>query len=295
MSEIAPFQDSKAPTQDFAAYERIAMSFFSSGQPIEPRMFALCSEPGMGRRDIITGILGKSKDAGLKTLRRNLYGRTPEEASRLLTRVAREVSYSTDHTVVAFDEIPPSDEACVARQARALRRILARGHSVVFSLAPEARQLLEVLPECRVAWSSDFLAQGLSEIDRSGCAQDLRTLTRGIPSLLRALGPLSPAPSVVAPSQAFYDALADLVASSVRDGLSDGDLRIRLAMLLLGRGTALGCAPLWRFLDVFELSVRLRRPSPCLGRLSSQAQRRHHPLSGGAVSKRSQADLHGKV
>lgn len=265
MKEIAPFQDSKTPAQDSTAYERIAMSFFCSGQPVEPRMFALCAEPGMGRRDIITGVLGQSEDAGLKTLRRNLYGRTPEEASRLLTRVAREVSYSTDHTVVAFDEIPPSDEACVARQARALRRVLARGHSVVFSLAPEGRQLLEALPECRVAWSSDFLAQGLSEIDRSGCAQDLRALTRGIPSLIRALGPLSPTLSSVVPSQAFYDALADLVTSSVRDGLPDTDLRLRLAMLLLGRGTVDDLADVVETRDLEDSLSRIFSDAPLFG------------------------------
>ena len=219
-------------------YEKFAMALF--GQPASrstvARMLAICAEPGMGRGEVIAGILARSSRLGVKTLRRNLANLSSDDAVRAITRAAREVSRADERMIVAFDEIPASDEGCVRRQVAALRRIVEAGTPVVFSLTPEARQLLEGLPECGVLWSGDLVSQGLLEVERMKCAAEMRALTRGIPSLVRVFGGTSFISSDRLP-QAYYDALGTIVSLSVRHGLCDEELRLRLGMILLGRGT----------------------------------------------------------
>lgn len=247
------------------SFERIAMAFYGDGSSAHGRLLAICAEPGMGRGDVISGLLEHGRRLGMRVLRRSLASASQEEASRVVTRMCRELSRVSDGSVVAFDDLPPSDEAHVERQARALRRLVGAGGSVLLTVVPEARQLLESLPECQVLWSYDLLAQGLSDVERSGFARDLRELTGGIPSLLRSLGSLPKKGQELVPPQAYYDALGDLVSYSVRGSLSDDELALRLAMLLLGHGD---CDDLLEVVgddDIDERLARLRSDAPLFG------------------------------
>lgn len=112
------------------------------------------------------------------------------------------------------------------------------GAYVVFSLVPEASQLLDALPECVVVGAEGLLVRGVAYAKRSDPCYEVRLLTRGIPSLVRSLR--SPAVVPEGPREvpsAYYEALSVLVEDSLRLTLTDEELRIRLGMLLLGEGS----------------------------------------------------------
>lgn len=235
------------------------------GEEARPRMLALCSEPGMGRRDVISATLSRASDEGARVLRRDFRGVGPEATAAQLVRMARNVSRMDNGVVVGLDELPAADEACVRREARALHRMWESGASIVFSLSPEARQLLEALPECVVVGAYDLLVRAIVAASRSDPLYEVRTLTRGIPSLVRGLRVVdtSGATELVVPSS-YYDALSRLVSLSLRVTLTEGDLRARLAMLLLGQGRVRDLEQVLGGADD-ELLASLRGDAPLFG------------------------------
>ena len=220
--------------------ERAAMVFFDADGALINRMVCLCAEPGTGRRDILTCALSLASQRGVQVLRRNLEAYNPESACRYLTKKARQVEGLGGYVLVAFDGIPASDEFCVTRQARALRRMWDSGASVIFSIGPEARQLLEELPECREVTSQALFAHGAAGLADS-FSRELFRYTRAIPSLIASVASRKESDShggeggaVLLPS--YFDALGELAELSVRSGLADEERELRLGMLLLGRG-----------------------------------------------------------
>lgn len=235
------------------------------GEEARPRMLALCSEPGMGRRDVITATLSRASNEGARVLRRDFRGVSSEATAAQLVRMARNVSRMGAGVVVGLDELPASDESCVRREARALHRMWESGASIVFSLSPEARQLLEALPGCVVVGAYDLLVRAIASASRSDPLYEIRMLTRGIPSLVRGLRVIdtSGTAELVVPSS-YYDALSRLVSSSLRITLTEEDLRVRLAMLLLGHGTARDLERVLGSADG-ELLASLRGDAPLFG------------------------------
>lgn len=224
------------------AYGPYAMAFFDAAGSFENRLVCFCAEPGMGARDVLSFVLSSAERQGFQVFRRNMGAYTPEGACRYLTKKAREIEELGPLAVVGLDSIPPSDEFCVARQARAIRRMWMSGASVVFSLSPEARQLLEELPDCQELTPSTVDVQG-RWASGSKFTRDLLSYTRAIPSLVGAVGSREDSPGrgdsgrsvVLLP--AYYDALGELVELAVRPSLIDEERRLRLCMLLLGRGS----------------------------------------------------------
>ena len=111
------------------------------------------------------------------------------------------------------------------------------GVSVIFSLVPEARQLLDELPQCIVLSFEEIRVRRLPDLPKEREMECLR-LSRGIPRLVRALVPQSSSgDGSDSFTSAYYDALASLARMSVRMTLSDEERAVRLAMLLLGNGS----------------------------------------------------------
>ena len=222
-----------------APYKRVAMSFFDSDGSLGARLMALCAEPGMGCADVITAVLAEAACGGARVVRHTFRDASPESASRTLTRLARTLASEPGPIAVGLDELPPSDEACVLRQARALRKMWAAGISVLFSVCPEGRQLIEQLPECVEIPPTLLLVRPEPESDaRRGGSNSLLRLSRGIPALVRALEePEDSGAGAGLPSPEYYDALGELMRASLRPTLPDEERRLRLAMLLLGKGT----------------------------------------------------------
>lgn len=210
-----------------------AVSLF--GRKSSTRMMAICSEPGMGRSDVITEILSHAANVGTAVDRRGLGSLDPNVAADIIVRVARKASRYPGKVIVAFDDIPPAGEACVRREARALRRLWEAEVPVVFSISPEALQLLDDLPECSFVSSLDLLVTSVSSARHGDAAYGLKLLTRGIPSLVESLGGAESRKDM-ASVPSYVMALGSLVDSSLRLSLTDEELRLRFAMLLLGKG-----------------------------------------------------------
>lgn len=240
------------------------------------RMLALCAEPGMGRTEVINGIVGRAKARGDRVVSRKLQGMDSESAAKLIVRLAREVSAESQQTLVALYDVPAGDESCVYREARALLRLYHSGVSVVMSLLPEASQLLEALPECVRVGSRDLLVKDGTSSAEGVYTESNRVLTRGIFCLERALW-FADAQMVKETSDAsdlpsaYYDALRELVGSSLRLSLTEEELKMRLAMFLLGSGSTSELGSLNRP-SVCELLLHIKDTAPIFG-ISDNLQR----------------------
>lgn len=255
--------DGREATSDLLGWFGLGLSP-ADGEPLCPRIVAFCAEPGMECGTVITRILAEAARSGVRVVRRSFSGVSPESATRSLTRLARELGTDSRQIAIGLDDLPPSDESCTLRQARALRKLWSAGALVLFSVYPEARQLVEQLPECTEVSAALLLEQCVSAPETDRRARDQARLTRGIPRLARALGTRGKERPVDSPSPAYLDALGEVVELSLRPTLSDEERRLRLAMLLLGRGTrgdlrlVLGEAP-------SDLLEGLRADAPLFG------------------------------
>lgn len=231
------FDEKEQTRKGSAPCERVSMVFFEPDGSLAARLVGICAEPGMGSAEVITGVLAEAARRGAQVMRYSFSEATPESASRTLTRLARTLATGARPLALGLDGLPPSDESCVLRQARALRKMWASGISVIFSLYPEAHQLLEQLPECAEVPSSLLLAQADARGGACGGESAALRLSRGIPVLSRTLEVSADLGlAVTAPSPEYYDALGSLMEGSLRPTLSDEERRLRLALLLLGKG-----------------------------------------------------------
>ena len=223
-------------------------------------------------------------------MRRDLSGSPADAAATRVVRASRSGVLSDVPVLLALDEVPPADEGIAARLARAMQRLSVAGSLVIFSLDPEAKQILDELPECVVLTAADLVMKGTHASDEAQGA--LLRLTRGLPGLVRSVsgqlvGGLSPQLG-----SAYYEELGSLARLSVRSSLSDEERRVRLAMLLLGKGSVFEVeratgggateivspladeAPLFGVSghgDVFECLTCATRSAlgPCLGRIEA--------------------------
>lgn len=208
------------------------------GEEWNLRIIALCAEPGMGKGLAVADAVSRASERGMRVFRRSYRGTPADTAVAHIVKTARTVLRLTAPPLVALEDVPPFDESCVRRAARAIRRMAQCGAVVVVSLSPEAAQLLDSLPECSLVGSEALLVRPIALARASEPAYELRRLTRGIPLLVRGLrtASLGPSGGLEIPSS-YYEALSLLVESSLRMTLTDEELRLRLSMLLLGEGS----------------------------------------------------------
>lgn len=125
------------------------------------------------------------------------------------------------------------------------------GARVALALRPEASQVLDLLPECAVVSSRDLLRPLAASPSAGGRARALRALTHGIAPLVDALDGVPEGELAAGRLPRSYEsALVRQVGAALRRSVPDEDMRLRLAMLLLGSGgfgdigRALGSVPL---------------------------------------------------
>lgn len=240
-------------------WESLAESFF--GDFDAPRMLGLCAEPGMGCEELVNYVVERASSMGVLVVRRNFGSCSAAVAARTIVRVVRELGGEAGPALLALEEVPPADESTVERAARALRRAMRLGACVVVSVVPEAGQLLDELGECVRLGARELLAK------RPPVSSDRadRPATRGIYCLERSLTlPDDLArPKGFLPS-AYEDAVRVLVASTLRSSLAEEEVRLRLALLLLGSGTPADLGDIPRG-PVAEQLADLRDKTPLFG------------------------------
>ena len=222
--------------EHFASYEKVEMALLASRGTCG-RLVCLSAEPGSGRHEAMAWVENRASARGVTCVCRDLRDLSPVAAVERVVRAVRIAISKEGDALLEFEGIPASDENIVSRIVRALRRASVSGVPVLFSINPEAGQIVEELPEC-VVLSAQELALRVVD-DKDGRTRSLMGLSRGLPSLLRPLvGPLHDASQgTVVPGSPYYEALSQLARQSVRPTLSDEERRIRLAMLLIGKGS----------------------------------------------------------
>ncbi|WP_303133600.1 hypothetical protein [uncultured Olsenella sp.] len=200
----------------------------------------------MGKTRLLKSILSIETRAG-SCVKYSLF--VPEDASSApgrIVRIAREVVASRragKRVAVLLEGVPPGDESDVGRELRAIRKMLGAGALVAMTISPDSAVLFESLDDAIRFTGQDLCIRDFSEFPDEDQALHL---SHGVPSLCAALvsgGLLEGRFSSVR----YLDALKRLIISHLRSSLSDEDLMLRLAMILLGRGS---------FDDLGELGLR---------------------------------------
>lgn len=201
-------------------------------------IFFVIAESGMGKSTLAERFAYSQVAKGMETRLVSYADKTSDAAKTALVRLARtEIGRSRDEgtrSVIIIDDMPASDECDLNRQATSLRKLKGIGDYVVVCMHPEAIQLAEDMPDTHQLHITDLaMPSYFLETDEAGA-----DLTAGIPALYQAVlkdratsrGPLS--------SGSFYlAALQRLVTSYLRDSVLAEEIELRLAMILLGKGT----------------------------------------------------------
>ena len=117
------------------------------------QIIGLCAEPGIGGSKFIEELKAGFAREKLPVRFRNFGAQEPERATRTLVRFSNGTvaEASAPRAVVFLEGLPPSDEAHVQRQVRAIRKVAKGCAAVVVAVLPEAEQLLEELEEAVTA------------------------------------------------------------------------------------------------------------------------------------------------
>ena len=205
------------------------------------RLVAVCCEPGYCSASTLRSVGIQAERAGLRFYMRDFASASPATAHESLLRTARD-AYSKaldeyDVALVAINQLPPCDEAEVSRICKAVERLLKSNCLVILTVLPEARQLLDDLPSHLMLTSDDLCDVSAISRDGTGFVKRCDGLTRGIPVLVRALGSYRGEYDPDSLPLSYWDGLARLLESGLRDSLCEDELRLRLVIALLGHGS----------------------------------------------------------
>lgn len=222
------------------------LSYDSARDPLSPTIFgylkrfpllAICCEPGYCSESCLREVAMLAARSGMQTFSRDFSKMNSASATDALvkfTRVVRTKARATQMDVfVLIAGLPASDESEVVRQGAALEKLISSGCSVVCTMLPEARQLLEEISDFGLLTSEDLCEP---PFDACGLSDDTLRLTHGIPVLSRSIDADSQPDSAPQLNEAYLRELARLTGLSLRAGLSDDEIRVRLCMVILGEG-----------------------------------------------------------
>lgn len=202
----------------------------------------LCAEPDMGKTTVVTQTLSRVESRGGKTKYINLSDHVSGNAASRIVSVCRQMSHYVDGSrpvLVAFDDIPAFDENDLQRATRALRKLEVSGGNAILSIAPEAEGIADEFSDATIYRAGDLCLRGRrisAKASLSPAAFD--KMTHGIPRLARAVLLSSDSAHDSVDSEPRYlSELCDVVDHSLRKTLMWEERWVRLAMVLLGRGS----------------------------------------------------------
>ncbi len=205
------------------------------------RLVVVCAEPGYFSSELVRETLDSVVASGGRAFYRDCSSITGEAMSDTLSRMSRQIANKTRGTedeVFAFiDWAAPSDEADVYSQARSISKMLNRGVAVLVTMLPEARQLIETLPD-HVLLSSDGLADQVSvHMSEGDTAYDADPFTLGIPALVASLQGSSMHFDSTSEPRGYATTLRSLVDAGLRPSLCEEERLLRFCMSILGEGS----------------------------------------------------------
>lgn len=229
------------PRYEFSLARRIvANSAAAPGHQI----VGLCAEPGAGGSKFVEELKAGFASQKFLVRYRNFGAHEPERATRTLVRFSNGLAAeaSAPRMAVFLEALPPSDEAHVLRQVRAIRKVAEACGIVVVSVLPEAEQLLEELEEAVTLTAADLAMDLRTSLEARPGGRALARATRGIYPLHESLvacgwkeglGPLPPA---------YYKRCAEAAGKMLRRSLTPDEQAFRAFMLMVGKGSLEGAA-----------------------------------------------------
>ena len=131
------------------------------------RITFLCAEAGMGKTNLMCHILDNEEARGAVVRIYDLSRPCSVDAAEKVYRISREVvslANINSRVVVGIDGLPPDSEHATHREARAIRKMAAAGAFVLVAIRPEARAIIELLPEAKVVGTKDLLCgEGMAD------------------------------------------------------------------------------------------------------------------------------------
>ena len=204
-------------------------------------LVVVCCEPGYCSASTLRSVGIQAERLGFRFIFRDFSGASPSGAYDSIIRIARD-AYSkslntSEPTVVAMNLLPPCDEVEVGRLSHAIERLLKSNCEVIVSMLPESRQIIEEFPAHLLLTAGDLCDVSAIARDGSGFVASGEGYTRGIPVLARSLASYKGDFDSSAMPRAYWNVLGKLLEAGVRDSLCEDELRIRLAIAILGRGS----------------------------------------------------------
>lgn len=201
-------------------------------------LLVACSEPGYCSDSCLKEVVMLASRSGMQTFSRDFSKLNSANATAALVKFTRTVRTKIRgvqvYPFVLIAGLPASDESELARQATAIGKLVSSGCTVICTILPEARQLLE-----EVSGYALLTAEDMSDFpfgDES-CGEGAGRLTHGIPSLSRANAAEPQQGSKGVLGDAYLNELGRLAGQSLRPGLLDDELMVRLSMIILGEGS----------------------------------------------------------
>ena len=195
----------------------------------------MCAEAGYGKTFVANRLSRDAKAEGRKVMRYSFDKVGSEQARSRLVRRCREVRNRLEpdnQPLVIIDGVTPGDEIETGSEARSIEVLADSGVQVIVCIRPESRQLAEAFNHVMVIGPEDLLYRPTDEHGQ------MWTLTGGIPSLVAALRSdkvMCEDGDMGGPR--YQAALEDMLSEVMRPHLTNEEFRVRLAALLLGKGT----------------------------------------------------------
>lgn len=195
----------------------------------------LCAEPGMGKTYLVSQVAEQMTRSGASVHRFAFEDMASDKACRKLIRAMRELGKRLEEgqkTLVIIDGVASPDEYEAASEERAIERLRSKGCRIIVCIRPEAEQLMEVFDQVLCLRCDDLLFRS------HNTDSEMMDMTGGIPALVAALRLDLASDEPSGRTTRYLSALEDVVKGVLRNGLTREELRLRLAMLLLGHGNA---------------------------------------------------------
>lgn len=180
------------------------------------------------------------------------------EVPSRMGRYARSIASSagSGERFILIDGMPAADEFDADREANALARLSGQGFSVIVALRPEEATLVDSCHGYAIVRSRDLICP----IEGDG---KYLWLANGVPALASSFVGVSEHASRGNVLPTYVEALRACVTSAVRDSLTDEEKRVRLAMILIGRGDFDDLSDVCRFDD--DMAASLEADAPFFG------------------------------
>ncbi|MGN0076762.1 MAG: BTAD domain-containing putative transcriptional regulator [Parafannyhessea sp.] len=254
------------------------VGMWTAAMGLGSKIVFVTGDAGVGKSYFIESVMAYEKSVGARVQHASLEGCRESELATRFGRFARETVKSCEGSprmTVCIDDVPAADERAYGRVAKAIGKMVNAGCRVLVSVRPECEGLMDAFGDAYVIDSTRLVARPMNS--------EPHPMTNLLPKLIVSLRADTAAFSGSSCGGTFYDrAVKEMVTASLRASLAEEDLELRLAMILLGRGTFDDVVRICRHADEEALGI-LESEAPFFGVASLDSAFRVAALSNDDV------------